>query len=237
MLINYVPDPFSPDIASVIPMQDASTFGVFIQDQLNIEESFFISLGARLDDHSKFGSQFTYRIAPAFMLWETNTKFKATIGTGFKAPSLYYLYDPAYGNENLNPEESFGWDFGIEQYLFTQNFSIGTTYFYNKFTDMFGFDYVTLKTINIKEAVTKGLEVYIEAKPIDELSLKTNYTFTDARDTSPDSPDFDKKLLRRPESKLGFYTSYSFIPKANINAEVIWVGVREDIDFSTYSKN
>lgn len=51
------------------------------------------------------------------MLWETNTKFKATIGTGFKAPSLYYLYDPAYGNENLNPEESFGWDFGIEQYL------------------------------------------------------------------------------------------------------------------------
>ncbi len=233
---NYVPDPFSPDIASVIPMQDASTFGAFIQDQLKFDEGFFISLGARLDDHSKFGSQFTYRIAPAFMLWETNTKFKATIGTGFKAPSLYYLYDPAYGNENLNPEESFGWDFGIEQYLFAQNFSIGTTFFYNKFSDMFGFDYVTFKTINIKEAVTKGLEVYIEAKPIDELSFKLNYTFTDARDTSPDSPDFDKKLLRRPESKLGFYASYSFIPKANINAEVIWVGVREDIDFSTYQR-
>ncbi len=233
---NYVPDPFSPDIASVIPMQDASTFGLFVQDQLKFDEGFFISLGARLDDHSKFGSQFTYRIAPAFMLWETNTKFKATIGTGFKAPSLYYLYDPAYGNENLNPEESFGWDFGIEQYLFAQNLSIGTTFFYNKFSDMFGFDYVTFKTINIKKAVTKGLEVYIEAKPIDELSLKANYTFTDARDTSPDSPDFDKKLLRRPESKLGFYTSYTFIPKANINAEVIWVGVREDIDFSTYQR-
>ena len=149
---------------------------------------------------------------------------------------LYYLYDPAYGNENLNPEESFGWDFGIEQYLFAQNFSIGTTFFYNKYSDMFGFDYVTFKTINIKQAVTKGLEVCIETKPMDELSLKANYTFTDARDTSPDSPDFDKKLLRRPESKLGFYTSYSFIPKANINAEVVWVGVREDIDFSTYQR-
>lgn len=233
---NYVADPFSPDIASVIPMQDAKTFGLFIQDQLKFTEGFFISLGARLDDHSKFGTQFTYRIAPAFMLWETNTKFKATIGTGFKAPSLYYLYDPAYGNENLNPEESFGWDFGIEQYLLTQNLSIGTTFFYNKFSDMFGFDYVTFKTINIKQAVTKGLEVYLEAKPIDELSFKVNYTFTDARDTSPNSSDFDKKLLRRPESKLGFYSSYSFIPKANINAEVIWVGVREDIDFSTYQR-
>jgi vitamin B12 transporter len=233
---NYVHDPFSPDIASVIPMQNASTFGVFIQDQLKFEEGFFITLGARLDDHSKFGSQFTYRIAPAFMLWETNTKFKATIGTGFKAPSLYYLYDPAYGNENLNPEESFGWDFGIDQYLFAQNLAIGTTFFYNKFSDMFGFDYTTFKTINIKQAVTKGFEVYIETKPIDGFSFKTNYTFTDARDISPDSPDFDKKLLRRPESKLGFYTSYSFIPKANINAEVIWVGVREDIDFSTYQR-
>jgi vitamin B12 transporter len=233
---NYVPDPFSPDIASVIPMQNASTFGVFIQDQLKFEEGFFITLGARLDDHSKFGSQFTYRLAPAFMLWETNTKFKATIGTGFKAPSLYYLYDPAYGNENLNPEESFGWDFGIDQYLFAQNLAIGTTFFYNKFSDMFGFDYMTFKTINIKQAVTKGFEVYIETKPIDGFSFKTNYTFTDARDISPDSPDFDKKLLRRPESKLGFYTSYSFIPKANINAEVIWVGVREDIDFSTYQR-
>ncbi|MBE0551919.1 MAG: TonB-dependent receptor, partial [Ignavibacterium sp.] len=131
---NYVPDPFSPDIASVIPMQDASTFGLFVQDQLKLEEGFYISLGARLDDHSKFGSQFTYKIAPAFMLWETNTKFKVTIGTGFKAPSLYYLYDPAFGNENLNPEESFGWDFGIEQYLFAQNLSIGTTFFYNKFS-------------------------------------------------------------------------------------------------------
>lgn len=233
---NYVPDQFSPDIASVIPMQNASTFGVFIQDQLKFEEGFFITLGARLDDHSKFGSQFTYRIAPAFMLWETNTKFKATIGTGFKAPSLYYLYDPAYGNENLNPEKSFGWDFGIDQYLFAQNFAIGTTFFYNKFSDMFGFDYASFKTINIKQAVTKGFEVYIETKPIDGLSFKTNYTFTDARDISPDSPDFDKKLLRRPESKLGFYTSYSFVPKANINAEVIWVGVREDIDFSTYQR-
>jgi vitamin B12 transporter len=232
---NYVPDPFSPDIASVIPMQDASTFGVFVQDQLKFEKGFFISLGARLDNHSKFGTQFTYRIAPAFMLWETNTKFKATIGTGFKAPSLFYLYDPAYGNENLNPEESFGWDFGIEQYLFTQNFSIGTTFFYNKFSNMFGFD-KNSKTINIDKAVTKGVEVYIDAKPMDELSLKANYTFMDARDTSPNSSDFDKKLLRRPENKGGFYASYSFIPQANINAEVIWVGAREDVDFSTFQR-
>ena len=233
---NYVPDPFSPDIESVIPMNDAKTFGVYIQDQLKFEDSFFITLGARLDDHSKFGSQFTYKIAPAYMHWETGTKIKATIGTGFKAPSLYYLYDPAYGNENLNPEESFGWDFGLEQFLFSQNITLGVTYFYNKFTDMFGFDYVTFKTINIKEAITKGFEAYIEVKPSDELNIKVNYTYTDARDISPESSDFNKKLLRRPGNKTGLFASYTFIPKANLTAEVIWVGIREDINFSTYER-
>lgn len=233
---NYVPDPFSPDIESVIPMNDAKTFGVYIQDQLKFENSLFVTLGARLDDHSKFGSQFTYKIAPSYMHWETGTKIKATIGTGFKAPSLYYLYDPAYGNENLNPEESFGWDFGLEQYFFSQNLTLGVTYFYNKFTDMFGFDYVTFKTINIKEAITKGFEAYIEVKPSDELNIKVNYTYTDARDISPESSDFNKKLLRRPENKAGLFASYSFIPKANLTAEVIWVGIREDINFSTYER-
>jgi len=225
-----------PDYASVIPMKDAKTFGVFVQDQLKFDESFFVTLGLRLDDHNKFGSQFTYRFAPAYMLWETGTKFKATIGTGFKAPSLFYLYDPAYGNENLNPEKSFGFDAGIEQYFFSASTSFGATFFYNKYTDMFGFDYVTFKTININKAVTKGAEIFLQAKPVDGLDLKVNYTLTEARDISPNSADFDKKLLRRPENKVGFFASYSFIPKANVNAEVIWVGTREDIDFSIYQR-
>ena len=49
-------------------------------------------------------------------------KVKATLGTGFKAPSLYQLYAPPtawgpIGNRDLEPEESAGWDAGIEQDL------------------------------------------------------------------------------------------------------------------------
>ena len=225
-----------PDYASIFPKKDSRTLGVYIQDNFQAGKRFFSTAGIRLDNHNQFGSQITYRVAPAFMIWETDTKFKATAGTGFKSPSLFYLYDPIYGNKNLNPEKSIGFDFGIEQYLFKQGISLGATYFYNKFTDMFGFDYLTFKTININKAVTKGAEIYLHAKPFDQLELKVNYTYTDAKDMSPNSSDYGKKLLRRPESKLGFYTSYSFIPKANINAEVIWVGVREDIDFSTFQR-
>ena len=230
---NYI---LLPNYASVIPKKDVNTISAFLQDQIKFDESLFITLGTRVDNHNKFGSQFTYRIAPAFMLWETGTKFKATIGTGFKAPSLYYLYDPSYGNEELKPEKSFGWDAGIEQYIFSQDFTIGTTFFYNKFSDMFGFDFMTFKTININQAVTKGLEVFLETKLLNKVQVKANYTYTDARDISQNSTNFDTKLLRRPENKVGLFASYSFIPKSNLNAEVIWVGTREDINFSLFER-
>lgn len=234
--LNYIPDPYYPDIASVIPRRESKTTGIFLQDQVNLNERFFAALGIRLDHHNKFGTQFTYRFSPAFMFWKTGTKLKGTIGSGFKAPSLYYLYDPAYGNENLKPEKSFGWELGIEQYFFSQEISIGATYFHNRFTDMFGFDYVTFKTININKALTKGAELYLAARLTSELNLKVNYTYTDARDISPDSPTYDMRLVRRPENKTGFSADYKFSPKADINAEVIRVGDRQDIDFSTYNR-
>lgn len=225
-----------PDYASIFPKKNSRTIGIYIQDNIQYDKRFFTSAGIRLDNHNQFGSQITYRVAPAYMIWETNTKIKATIGTGFKSPSLFYLYDPIYGNENLNPEKSIGFDLGIEQFLFRQGISLGATYFYNKFTDMFGFDYITFKTLNINKAVTKGVEIYLQAKPVQQLEFKANYTYTDAKDMSPNSSDYGKKLLRRPENKIGFYSSYSFIPKANLNAEVIWVGKREDIDFTTFQR-
>ena len=43
-------------------------------------------------------------------------------------------------------------------------------------------------------------------------------------------------MLRRPTNKAGLYISYSFRDKLNMNAEVIYVGEREDINFSTYSR-
>jgi vitamin B12 transporter len=233
---NYVPDPFYPDIESIIPKRDTKTIGIFLQDQLQFGKNFYTTAGLRIDHHSKFGTAVTYRIAPAFVLWKTGTKFKVTFGTGFKSPSLYYLFDPQYGNPGLSPEKNFGWDAGIEQYFWSDGFSIGATYFSNNFSNMFGFDPVTFKTININKAETNGLEIFVKAMPFSELELKTNYTFTNALDKSAGSADYDKKLIRRPAHKAGFYFSYTFLNRFNINSEIIYVGNREDTDFSTFSR-
>ena len=218
---------------SNIPKNSVSIFGLYLEDQVQLGNSFFATAGVRFDNNEKFGSAFTYRIAPAYIFWQTGTKIKATIGTGFKAPSIFYLYDPFFGNENLDPEKSFGWDAGIEQFFFSQGVSLGITYFSNNFTDLIDLD-ENFKAINIDEATSKGIEFYITAHLMNNLTIKTNYTFTETKDESKNSPDKNMPLLRRPKHKIGFLTTYRFLNKGSISMELIYVGKRDDKNFSTF---
>ncbi|MFO7526539.1 MAG: TonB-dependent receptor [Ignavibacteriaceae bacterium] len=216
---------------SLFPKRDSRTIGLYLQHQLRVNEEFFISAGVRIDDHDKFGSSFTYRIAPSYIIWQTGTKLKATVGTGFKTPSLFYLYDPAFGNPDLQPEKNLGLDAGIEQFLWNEGISFGITYFQNSFKKLFGFDN-NFRTININRAETKGLEIYSTIKPFFGLDAKLNYTYTDAIDKSAGLQAEERKLVRRPEHKMGSYLSYNFSESTNANVEIIYVGKRDDIDFN-----
>lgn len=219
---------------SLFPKSDSRTIGLFLQEQLKIGDELFVSAGIRIDNHDKFGSSFTYRIAPSYIIWHTGTKLKATVGTGFKTPSLFYLYDPAFGNPDLQPEKNLGWDAGIEQFLWNDGISFGINYFRNSFEDLFGFD-SNYRTINIRKAETKGVEFYTTIKPFFGFETKLNYTYTNASDKSEGLPEDDRKLIRRPEHKIGGYISYSFSDGINANVEMIYVGERDDLDFSNFS--
>ena len=52
----------------------------------------------RYDDNSRFGNKVTWRVAPAWVIEETGTKLKASVGTGFKAPALQQLFGAFGGN-------------------------------------------------------------------------------------------------------------------------------------------
>ncbi len=218
---------------SVFPKQSIRTTGFYLQDQINISNSFFASLGLRYDKNEKFGGVTTYRIAPAYYFSTTGTKLKATYGTGFKAPSLFYLFDPMFGNPNLQPEKSKGWDFGFEHYFMNKNISLGITYFNLKFENMFGFD-KNFRTVNIAKASSHGVEISASANYFQNLSLNGNYTFTEAKDEYEQSADFGKSLLRRPKHKLSLSANYVLNEKLNLNVRINYVGSRDDKDFSTF---
>lgn len=228
---EYHSESMGGPFSSVFPLQKARATGIYLQEQLRMAGQFFVTLGIRRDYHNQTGSSTTYRIAHAYLIRETGTKLKATYGTGFKSPSLYQLYAPAtlwgpIGNKNLKPEETTGWDAGIEQNLFQNKLILSATYFSNSFKNLIDYD-SALGFINIGKAFSRGAEYSIQVRPTANLSLEGSYTSMEAKDE-----DEDTYLLRRPKDKLRTNLSYSFWKKGSVSVSMIYVGEKDDMDFS-----
>lgn len=218
---------------SSFPKSEMNTVGIFLQGNSELFTDAHLSAGLRYDHHNIFGGIVTYRIAPVYYFKNTGTKLKATFGTGFKTPSLFNLYDPTFGNKDLDPEESTGWDAGIEQYFIKDQISLGITYFKTTFKNLFGSD-EHFRTININKAETEGIELYYEYKWTSYLRMKFNYTYTKSIDKNPDLQGEERKLLRRPDHKAAFDLNYNPADRLTLNLEYIYTGEARDKNFSTF---
>ncbi len=218
---------------NVFPMQNIGTTGLYAQDQINFSNKFFTSLGIRYDNNQKFGSVTTFRIAQAYYINRTSTKLKATYGTGFKAPSLFYLFDPAFGNPDLKPEKSKGWDLGVEQFFNNGKIQLGITYFNLQLTDMFGFG-PDFKEINIAKASSEGVEFNFTSNNFNNFNWSLNYTYTNAKDKYAGSEDYNKPLIRRPLHQAFLNLGYKIAKNYNVGMQIKYVGESEDKDFNTY---
>lgn len=189
----------TPRISTLNATKDTNS--VFALWKLPIGERLSVTMGGRVDDVVDVATFATWRTTAAYSITETGTKLRASAGTGAKAPTLYQLYEPNYGNSGLKPEESFGYDAGIDQSLFNGRVTLSLTGFHNKFTNLIDFTFdPTPKQpfghyINVARAETSGLEVGadIDVMP-GTLRLKTAYTWLRAKDLST-----GLTLARRPE--------------------------------------
>ena len=224
---NYLEHNSVYTFESSFPRSEMNTVGVFLQGNAELFTDAHLSAGVRYDHHNIFGSVVTYRIAPVYYIRNTGTKIKAAIGTGFKTPSLFNLYDPTYGNKDLDPEESTGWDAGIEQYFIKDQIVLGLTYFRTAFKNLFGSD-ENLRTININKAETEGIELYYEYKWSSTIRMKLNYTYTKSIDKNPELQEPENKLLRRPDHKAGVGLNYKPAERLTLNVEYIYTGEAKD---------
>ncbi len=216
---------------SPFPRRTADQAGIYVQDQMKIANRFFATVGARLDRHSRAGTALTYRIAPSYFVDATKTRFKATFGTGFKSPSLYQLYAPGtfwgpIGNAALKPEESRGWDAGVEQMFLGGALTAGVTYFRDDFRNLIDFDF-SRGYINIGRARTRGVEVFADAKSPDGILGRVSYTSLEAEDL-----DRGTALLRRPNTRLTARIDVPFLRRFAAGAAAAYTGARHDKDFS-----
>jgi vitamin B12 transporter len=172
---------------------EQDTRSIFALYQLPIGERIILSAGGRHDEVNRLSFD-TWRATGAFLIPETGTKLRASGGTGGKAPTLYQLFEPRYGNAGLSPEESIGWDAGIDQSLWDGRLNLAATVFGNRFQNLIEFDLVTMRYFNVSRARTSGVE--FEAGLVlwpELLTLTGNYTYLDAKDERT-----NRTLQRRP---------------------------------------
>ena len=82
----------------------------------NITSNFRFNFGGRLNNHSSYGSHFTYSLNPSLQLIEkdkNSLKFISSFSTAFISPSLFQLFDPYSGNPDLEPEENSTFETGF----------------------------------------------------------------------------------------------------------------------------
>lgn len=202
--------------------QSQRTTSFFAQDCIKAGAA-AAAAGLRLDDTSAFGSEVTYRAAPQYTLSSTATRFKGSYGTGFKTPSLFQLYS-SYGNPNLGPERSTGWDAGIEQGIAGKFATIGVTWFRNDFRDLIDYDYLANRYNNVGHAKASGFETFAEIHPLEAWTLRPTYTYTETLDETTDLP-----LLRRPKNQAGLDSTYAFTKQMRGTLNLNYVGARRDL--------
>lgn len=212
----------------------ARTSGIFLQNSLTAWDRVYLTLGARIDDHDQFGTFDTYRVSAAYLHRETGTKLKAGIGSGFKAPTLFQLFGHNTfftGNPDLRPEESVGWEIGVEQSFAEKRVTIGTTYFHNDIKNLIMSDPAFTTNINVGKAVTSGFESFLELRPFAQLTIRVDHTYLRAEDASDGT-----QLVRRPKHKLGVLADYTPRPEWTVGLGIVYDGTRADFDADSFAR-
>ena len=202
----------------------------FAQASITPVEDLNLIAGGRYDHFNQFGDVWTYRFAGSYLLRCTNTRFHASIATGFSPPTPQ---DKIFGmNFALEPEENRGWDVGVEQRLWKGRVVLGATYFHNRLSNVIGFNGL-FETLNLGAARTQGLEAEIKLRPLPDLVFTATYTYLDAEKTS--SADINQpqgaRLPRRPRHEAYVSGTYLWFGRLRTTVEAKFVNAREELSF------
>lgn len=181
-------------------------------------DKFITELAFRYNDVENIGSETTYNLSLGYNI--SDSLFTSiNYGTGFKAPTLYQLYDSWSGNEALKLETSESFEFLLRGDLYGVKTEL--SYFNLSFDNMIDYNYVTYQYDNIADAKIKGVEVNF-AKNIDSLNLSANYAYTDTEDKTTGT-----QLSRRARHKANIEASYDW-EQVNLTGAYRYHGTRYD---------
>lgn len=179
------------------------------------ENGFSAEFGGRWNKHSEYGSNFIFTFNP-FYLIKNKVKFFGNLYSAFKTPTLYQLFDPSAGNNQLTPEKGIIAEAGVELFSI-KNFWARLTGFYRNTKDAILYTYnpvsFTSKYLNAGKQTNYGAELEVKYSH-NKVSVTGNYTYTNGKTTAA----FDG--TGAPIGKDTAYYNLYRIPKHAFNINV-----------------
>jgi hypothetical protein len=197
----------------------------YLQDEWLASPRWLIIPSLRWDYNSEFGNELTGKLGTTYKITK-DVRFKANIGTAYRAPTASELYFSWHhtpnarmdvqinGNPNLKPEKALNFDLGFEM---EKDKTFGKiTYFHNKVDDLINIDTVMSRLPgfpprvlatgtyrNIDSATMQGVELEVRQALGGGFSVRGLYTYLDARDGKT-----GERLAGRPYHKASLQLSY-----------------------------
>ena len=195
-----------------------------------------LTAGIRHDDNSAFEDFTSWRGTVAWqvpgMAPGVGLRPHASIGTGFKAPTFFEQFGsiPSFftPNPNLTPEETSGWDAGIELSLWRGRLVFDVTYFSaeleNKIAPNPGFvpTLINLPGVSHRD----GIEVSAKYRVLPGMTVGATYTYLDATD-----PDGTREVRRPPHAGRVDVDAAFADGRGRFHFAAIYNGRRDDLAF------
>lgn len=206
---------------------DSEIAGAFAQVVASPAEDVTLTAALRHDEHSAFGGYPTWRLTAA---WEAmaGTVMRGAVGAGFRAPSNYELFAPPFapgsplGNPDLQPEETVGWEIGVDQTLADGRARFSATYFESRTDDLIEYDPALGYVQSGGESRSRGVETELLARVTDAADLVASYTYIDS-----EGPDM-RRLQFVPRHDVGARLTVRPLDRLRIGVSVNALdGVRE----------
>lgn len=193
----------------------------------------FLSVGVRHDDNSSFEDFTTWRTGISVPMRAWGIRPHASAGTGVKLPTMVeqFGFTPFFvPNPNLKPEESTGWDAGVEFTMLNGRAIVDVTYFSSRVKNQIDGDstFVPCDTspfgctfpVNLPGTSTReGVEISGRFALMQNLSLGLSYTYLDAEDSTGNSE------VRRPPHAARADLNYGFHDgRGNVHLAVVYNG-------------
>lgn len=202
------------------PRQDSTLAGGFARYQYD-QRHFFVNAGARVERHNRFGTQTAVEVGPGLHLTK-DLDLLTRFATAYKAPTLYELFDPTYGNPSLRSERVAGAEVTLTQFFDSRSAKVQLALFQNECRELVQF--AANRYSNVGSATSKGVEISAH-KTVGIVDGDLGYTYLEARDN-----ETGLGLLRRPRNSLSVRAGIR--PSDRWNTSLDWVSVdhREDLN-------